>query len=81
MSFWRENAIAVVILLLVFNSENAIVVETSYQMSKVLSFSVIKITVLTFYGQKSKKKLSGVTSIFGEYAKKKYRSNLVRLES
>ena len=47
-----ENAIAVVILLLVINNENAIVVETSYQMLEVLLFSSMKIRVLTFSGQK-----------------------------
>ena len=47
-----ENAIAVIILLLVINNENAIVVETSYQMLEVLLFSSMKIRVLTFSGQK-----------------------------
>ena len=37
-SFWRENAIAVVILLLVFSENVAEVTETSYEMLKVLLF-------------------------------------------
>ena len=37
-SFWRENVIAVVILLRVLARMSGVVAETSYQMLKVLSF-------------------------------------------
>ena len=39
-SFWRENGVAVVILLAVSFSENVVVAGTSYQMLGILSFSV-----------------------------------------
>ena len=63
-SFFRENAVVVVILLRVL----AIVAGTSYQMLEVLAFcnleraqpSSITITVLTFLVKKSTMKNSGV---------------------
>ena len=38
-SFWRENVVAVVILLATSLSENVVVAGTSYQMLGILSFS------------------------------------------
>ena len=79
--FWREKAVAVVILLRVFEDnfeENFELVETSYQMSEVLSFCdqerastpTITITVLTFLvNRKSSEAFQGVYFL-REYAKK-----------
>ena len=72
-SFWRENVVAVVILLRVLARvrESVVVAGTSYQMLEVLAFChleraeppSITITVLTFLVKKSTMKNSGV-SIF-----------------
>ena len=60
-SFWRENVVAVVILLATSLSENVVVLGTSYQMLGILSFSEreralpssTEISVLTFVVKKA----------------------------
>ena len=60
-SFWRENVVAVVILLATSLSENVVVAGTSYQMLGILSFSEreralpssTEISVLTFVVKKA----------------------------
>ena len=61
-AFWRENVVAVVILLATSLSENVVVAGTSYQMLGILSFSEreralkpssTEISVLTFVVEKA----------------------------
>ena len=58
-SFWRENVRAIIILLRAFESQNVVVVETSYELLEILSFCyrerawtslIKKISVITFPG-------------------------------
>ena len=68
-SFWRENLVAVVILLATSLSENVVAAGTSYKMLGILSFSdrerallsSTEISILTFVVvKKSTMKVSGV---------------------